>query len=79
MTRLHRLIAESVALAGGDLCSIGHEWTSVGGRACPRGSEQCSQAVYRCTRCGEYDYGEPGGPGHDDCEGCVCARMDVEP
>lgn len=45
-----------------------HDWKFQGGRACPRGYLGCSQAVYRCRRCGEWDYGELEGPGHDDCE-----------
>ncbi len=52
-----------------DLCARdGHDWQTDGGRACPR-EEDCgrSQHVYRCARCGAWDYGEPGGPGHDDC------------
>lgn len=51
-----------------DTCSQGHDWQSDAGRQCPR-AEDCgaSQAVYKCARCGEYDYGEPGGPGHADC------------
>ena len=49
-------------------CSQGHEWVSDAGRSCPNDPD-CggSQAVYHCTRCGDYDYGEPGGPGHTDC------------
>jgi hypothetical protein len=52
-------------------CSQGHDWQTDGGRACPHvgTDEDCgrSQAVYRCARCGEWDYGYPGGPGHADC------------
>lgn len=46
----------------------GHAWESGGGRACPRGCSW-SQNAYRCRRCGAWDYGEPGGPGHEDCFG----------
>lgn len=85
MRGLQHLIAEAVALGGGDLCAAGHDWQSVGGRGgcddCPvaaeldrlseLGSPNCSdrpgQAVYQCARCGTWDYGEPGGPGHADC------------
>lgn len=51
-----------------DACSQGHDWQTDGGRACPR-KDDCggSQPVYRCVRCGIYDYGEHGGPGHDHC------------
>lgn len=46
----------------------GHDWASVGGRQCPRNPDAaCSQTVYRCRRCTDYDYGEPGGPAHREC------------
>ena len=65
------LIAEATALAGGNTCASGHDWTSDAARACPHGSWECSQAAYFCKRCGTFDYGEPGGPGHADCQdGC---------
>lgn len=65
---LQFLIAEAVALGGGNLCAAGHDWATDGGRMCPRGENMwCSQAVYRCARCGEYDYGDKGGPGYADC------------
>ncbi len=64
---LRHLTAEAAALAGGNLCASGHDWEPEGGRPCPRGNERVSQTVYRCARCGEYDYGEPGGPGAADC------------
>lgn len=68
---LRHLISEAVALAGGNTCASGHDWGTDGGRSCPHGAIQCSQTVYKCVRCGEYDYGEAGGPGHDDClRGC---------
>jgi len=45
-----------------------HDWVEEGGRPCPRGlSNDCSQPVYRCSRCGGYDYGEEGGPGDEHC------------
>ena len=65
---LAELIAEASLLAGEDLCAAGHAWESEGGRHCPNDwPVDCSQAVYRCARCGAYDYGERGGPGHRDC------------
>jgi hypothetical protein len=66
---LQHLIAEAQALAGDHPCSVlGHAWRTCGGRRCPRGSEACSQAAYECAKCGEFDYGEPGGPGFEDCK-----------
>jgi hypothetical protein len=82
---LQHLVAQAVALGGGNLCEAGHDWQSEGGRAgcedCPRRlelewleelgvashEEPPGQAVYRCARCGMWDFGEPGGPGHADC------------
>lgn len=51
------------------LCSLlGHAWQSAGGRLCPRnGNLECSQTVYHCPRCDQWDYGEPGGPAHREC------------
>lgn len=63
---LAHLIAEAVALAGGDLCTSGHDWQSQGGRHCDRCG--LSQPVYQCARCGEWDYGEKGGPAWTECE-----------
>lgn len=50
----------------------GHKWSAenTGGRPCPRGCVTCSQPVYVCTRCGELDYGERGGPGARECADC---------
>lgn len=52
-------------------CTFGHAWKSEGGRCCPHRPAddpgECSQTVYRCTRCPAYDYGEPGGPAWRDC------------
>jgi len=28
----------------------------------------CSQPAFRCTKCGEYDYGEVGGPSYEFCK-----------
>lgn len=77
---LLHLVAEARALANDHPCTTqGHDWVTDGGRTCPHSDDGestwgCggSQAVYRCVRCGEYDYGEPGGPGHADCSGGHC-------
>jgi len=62
------LIAEAAALGGGNLCAAEHDWVSEGGRTCPKyESAGCSQTVYRCARCGDYDYGDKGGPAHHEC------------
>lgn len=67
---LQRLIREASTELGSDACREGkHRWESEGGRACPKDyTSRCSQSVYRCATCGQYDYGEPGGPGHSDCQ-----------
>lgn len=75
---IFQLVAQARMLAGdvsSELCgTLGHEWESQGGRTCPRDYEEnCSQAVYVCARCGEQDYGEAGGPGHEDCTHCAFA------
>lgn len=65
---LSQLIAEASALGGGNLCASGHDWESDGGRTCPKyESAGCSQTVYRCKRCGAYDYGDKGGPAYREC------------
>lgn len=64
---LQFLIAEAVALGGGNLCASGHDWMSIGGRGCPYDHCGGSQMVYNCQRCGDYDYAESGGPGEADC------------
>ena len=65
---LQHLIAEAVALGGGNLCAAGHDWESEGGRTCPKYEfADCSQAVYVCRRCGAHDYGDKGGPAHREC------------
>lgn len=43
-------------------------WVTDGGRACPIEWGDCSQPVFMDQATGAYDYGEPGGPGHDECE-----------
>ena len=68
MTSLNHLIANAVALGGGDLCADGHDWVSIGGRHCPQDfTDGCSQPVFECARCGAMDYGEQGGPGYLSC------------
>lgn len=56
-------------------------WESEGGRACPQDYDvNCSQAVYRCTTCGAWDYGDPGGPGARDCAtDCLGRRLGLTP
>lgn len=50
----------------------GHDWVAEGGRSCPMGAEGCSQTVYVCRSCGQYDYGDgDGSPGKQDCQ-AVC-------
>lgn len=73
LQELNLLIAEAENLAGGKTCAAGHDWETDGGRRCPHDADQCSQAVYRCRRCGAYDYGETGGPGAEDCAGGACS------
>lgn len=69
MQMLSDLITAAVELAGGDeMAHGGRLWQSVGGRACPLGWCECSQTVYVDLKTGEYDYGQPGGPGWRDCE-----------
>lgn len=69
---LQALIQRASTQLGSDACANGrHQWQSIGGRACPHpediGDGFCSQAVYVCTTCSATDYGDRGGPGHDDC------------
>ena len=57
-----------------------HKWVSVGGRACPKSDigvmiidgqpEICSQSVYRCSNCKEWDYGYSGSPAWEECHNC---------
>lgn len=63
------LVSEARLQLGSDACKAGrHQWGSEGGRACPLDlTTTCSQTVYRCVVCGDWDYGERGGPGHNDC------------
>jgi hypothetical protein len=67
---LQHLVTEATHLGGAvHPCKAwGHDWRMNGGRQCPRNQHaRCSQAVYECARCGDCDYGDPGGPGHRDC------------
>ena len=68
---LQQVLAEALALGGGNMCASGHDWLSAGGRACPYGCNS-SQTVYECLRCGEIDYGAPWGPGHAECNPMDC-------
>ena len=67
---LYDLISEARQIVEAPSCARnGHSWIMAGGRACPRNDDDvgCSQAVYQCAHCGDYDYGYKGGPGYDDC------------
>jgi len=44
-----------------------HKWVIQGGRQCPKVEYDCSQNVYRCAHCGDWDYGEEGGPTWHEC------------
>ena len=66
---LNDLITAALQLAGTDATSHGARmWRTEGGRTCPIGWDDCSQAVYVDLKTGQHDYGDPGGPGHDDCQ-----------
>jgi hypothetical protein len=74
MLSLDKLIKEA-QMFGSTACDNGiHQWETDGGRSCPReGSHStCSQPVFRCSACGEYDYGYSGGPGAEWCNGNNC-------
>lgn len=60
-----------------------HDWKAEGGRPCPMVDQDSpcparnlfcsrpgipSQPVFRCAACGDYDYGQRGGPGRAECE-----------
>lgn len=66
---LREAIFDASTQLGSEACNAGnHRWISDGGRGCPNDwTNTCGQAVYRCAVCGQYDYGEPGGPGEMDC------------
>lgn len=65
---LNELITVAIQLAGDNLtANSARLWYSEGGRSCPLGWGGCSQPVFVDLKTGEYDYGDPGGPGHQDC------------
>ena len=70
---LQSLIKQASTELGSEACSAGnHRWESNGCRGCPDDlTDTCGQAVYECAVCGAVDYGEPGGPGHADCQSCI--------
>ncbi|CAN7322099.1 hypothetical protein LJR084_001858 [Variovorax sp. LjRoot84] len=66
---LDALISDALAIAGNDDSRMhnGRLWKFAGGRRCPLDWDDCSQAVFRCAKSDDWDYGEPGGPGHAEC------------
>lgn len=66
LQRLIQQATQEVTRFGCD--ADGHDWASEGGRCCPMGADGCSQTVYVCRSCGEYDYGNKGGPAETDCK-----------
>lgn len=77
MPTLSELITGALMLAGSDKTAHGGRlWSTEGGRSCPLGWEDCSQPVFVDLASGEYDYGAPGGPGHDDCRANCMHRME---
>jgi len=65
---LNDLITGAIQLAGdAGVAHAARLWQSEGGRECPLGWGGCSQPVFVDLKTGEYDYGEPGGPGYADC------------
>lgn len=81
--KLNELIFEASTELGSEACRVGkHLWESHGSRGCPHDDDNghCGQAVYQCSVCGSYDYGEPGGPGAMDCaESPTCDWRDIPP
>lgn len=67
---LMELVFEAVRLGGGNLCASGHEWKEVGGKVCRHSHlmGDCSESVFKCERCGEYDYGTVEPPDREECE-----------
>jgi hypothetical protein len=63
MQSLNDLIGSARAAA-----NLGPAWITDGARACPIEWGDCSQPVYVDAVSGAYDYGEPGGLAHDECE-----------
>lgn len=81
MQQLCNLIAAAMELAGAD-DTFSHNarlWQMEGGRACAIGLSECSQPVYVDIKTGEYDYGEPGGPGHAYCMETCRQGMELVP
>lgn len=79
---LEDLIFEASTELGSAACRAGkHVWESIGSRGCPHdeNSGRCGQAVYRCSVCGGYDYGENGGPGATDCAENSCCEFRSAP
>lgn len=73
MLEIESIIAQAHAETVAAPCGHGHHfWKTMGGRPCPKGDDNASQAVYQCERCGEEDYGDPGGPAYEDCKSCRC-------
>jgi len=72
LLELDRLIKEAKTFGSAACLEGRHNWTSEGGRSCPKEIdfhmlEECSQPVYRCADCGTYDFGEKGGPAWTEC------------
>lgn len=75
MTRYEFALKEKYALE----CQAGrHRWITDGGRPCPKGSENCSQTVYQCFWCSQYDYGQKDGPGYEDCKNCTAFSVAID-
>ena len=68
MMPLQQLIKDAKTF-GSAACMEGiHQWVTEGGRGCPKEAYgHCSQTVYVCSACGEYDYGYKGGPAWSEC------------
>jgi hypothetical protein len=90
MHPLHDLIDEAtqnVRPASHGQRESDHVWEyGEGARACPRGGDG-SQSVYECKVCPAVDYGQPPGPGFQECfssmhgcDGCFSASalMDIQ-
>lgn len=66
MQLLQLLIQEAKGLTTPPaLCS--HYYKMEGGRSCPKGYCDCSQAVYVCELCGTTDYGYKGSKSYNEC------------
>ena len=61
------------------ICRVfNHKWNLQGGRLCPKGNSNCSQSVYRCKICKQWDYGEKTGPAYRECFGLCNYVKEVE-